>query len=155
MTITNLSDLGGVVCVDGRENELIITAIADGIAKPGWGVTILGTAGAAVGEMLNYDVAATDCFVGLCLEKYNTDCDAVATDRHIWEIVIPASGHKYNVPIATIGAGEGNIGTPVYMGAVDGEFIVQTAALEVFQYCALVSRPVVNGDRYAEVVWRS
>ena len=156
MAKTKLSDLGGIVCVDGRENELIMTAIADGIVKPGWGITVLGTAGATVGEMLLYDVGgSTDAFLGLCLPKYNTDCDAVATDREIWEYVIPASGHKYNVAIADIGAAEGNVGTPVIMGAVDGEFIVGTGALEVFTFCALVSKTVVDDDRYAEVVWRA
>lgn len=156
-TILLLSQLGGIVCVDGRENELIFTAKSDGVAKPGHGVTILPGDAATYAEILKFDVTGgDDRFVGILLPRYDLDCDSVITDHGMCEVVVPSSGHRYNIKCADMGAAEGNIGTPVrFDGAIDGEWLVGTTALEVANYCAVVSRETADNDLFVEVIWRA
>lgn len=158
MATTLLSQMGGIVCVDGRENELIFSAIADGVCKPGHGVAILGAAGATLGDIIKHDVSGgDDRFVGILLPKYNTDCDSVNVNGEICEIVVPASGHKYNIKVVDMGAAaEGNVGTPVrFHATTDGEWLVGTTAIEVSNYCATVNKLTVDNDLFVEVIWRA
>jgi len=160
MANTKLSSLGGIVCVNGRKDELIFAAIADGTAKPGNGVTVIATAGATLGDIIKHDIGgSTDQFVGLLLPKYNTDCDTANVNGEICEIVVPRSGRKYNVKIVDPVANEGQVGTPVvFHPTTDGEFTVGTSgdhSIEVSAYCATVSKALVSGDLFAEVIWRA
>lgn len=157
MANTTLSSLGGIVCVNGRKGELIFAAIADGVAVPGNGVTIIATAGATLGDIIKHDVnGSTDQFVGILLPKYNTDCDAVNVNGEVCEIVVPVSGHKYNIKITDPGAAEGNVGTPVrFAAATDGEWTAGTTAIEVGNYCATISKVFVDNDLFGEVIWRA
>lgn len=158
MSITKLSDLGGIVCVDGRENELIFNAKSDGAAKPGHGVMILADNAVTIAEIVKHDITGTtDKFVGILLPKYNADCDSAITDHEICEIVVPSSGHKYNIKCADQGgAAEGNIGTPVrFHATIGGEWLVGSADLEVKNYCATVSKETAQYDLFVEVIWRA
>ena len=156
MAKTKLSDMGGIVCVDGRENELIMAAISDGTAKPGHLIQIIGIGAgvATANEILLADVGVSR-MMGILLPKYNADCDSVIVDREICEYVVPSSGHKYNVACNDVGAGAlaGTVGTTCIMSAVDGEITVGTLDLEVAIFIALVSKEVADNDRYAEVIW--
>lgn len=156
MAKTKLSDMGGIVCVDGRENELIFSAKADGIVKAGHLIQLIQIAGATNCEILLADYGAgDDRYMGIALPKYNTDCDSVLVDQEIMEYVIPSSGHRYNVACNDVGAGAlaGTVGTPCIMSATDGEITVGTLTIEVAIFWALVSKEVVDDDRYAEVIW--
>ena len=160
MANTTLSTLGGIVCVNGRKGELIFAAIADGAAKPGHGVSVIAAAGATDGDIVKHDVnGSTDQFLGILLPKYNTDCDAVNVNGEVCEIVVPVSGRKYNIKISDPVANEGQVGTPVvFAPAVDGEWTVGTSgdhAIEVGAYCATISKALVSGDLFAEVIWRA
>jgi len=157
MAKTKLSDMGGIVCVDGRENELIYSAISDGTAKPGHLIQLIaiGAGVATANEILLHDHdGGDDRMMGILLPKYNTDCDSVIVDRDICEYVIPSSGHRYNIACNDVGAGAlaGTVGTPCISGA-DGEIAIGTLTLEVSIFWAMVSKEVVDDDRYAEVIW--
>ena len=61
-----------------------------------------------------------------------------------------------NIKVYDMGAAEGNIGTPVRFDAThDGLWLVGTTALEVKNYCALVSKVTVDNDLFVEVIWRA
>ena len=157
MANTTLSDLGGIVCVNGREDELIFSAIADGTAKPGNGISVIFTAGATLGDIIKHDVdGSTDRFCGILLPKYNTDCDTANVNGEICEYVVPQSGHRYNIKVTDPGAAEGNVGTPVrFAAATDGEWTAGTTAIEVANYCATISKVFVDNDLFGEVIWRA
>jgi len=152
--VNALSTLGGRVCVDGRGEELIVSAIADGVSKAGEGVQIIDTTGATLGEILAFDVnGSTDRFVGILLPKYDTDCDTVITDRTLCEVVIPKSGHKYNVFI-TDPTADIERGAAVDMSAAgDGAFHVCKSTIEVSDYYARTSKSVANTSTFCEIIW--
>lgn len=156
-TWLTLSDAGGRVCVSGRAEERIITAIADGIVKPGHLVTILGTGtlAATTGEVLGVTVAgnATDWMVGIALEKYDTDCDTLIEDRSMIEVVIPKSRRLYVVAISDP-SGTIYAGTPVdFPGADVGNMAVQDSGLEDQDYYAMLTQNILTTSRFAEVRW--
>lgn len=156
-TWTTLSEAGGRVCVSGRAEERIITAIADGIVKAGHLVTVLGsgTLAATTGEVLRVTVAAnvTDWMVGIALPKYDTDCDTLIEDRTMIEVVIPKSRRLYVVAISDP-SGTFYVGTNVDFPAADvGNMAVQDANLEDQDYYAILTQNILTGSRFAEVRW--
>lgn len=150
-----LSAAGGIVCIDGREDEIIVSAIADGVCKPGYAVSIISTAGATCGDIIAVDVNADDRFVGLLLPTYNQDCDAIITNGEMCEVVIPQKGHVYNVYTTDLGA-DFDIGASVEFGtaANDGRFAVSESTIETMDYMATLHKWYDDNDLIAEVVWR-
>ena len=153
-TYTKLSEAGGVVCVSGRADEKIITAKADGSQKAGYVVSIVGTGAesATTGDIVATDKGVTESFVGIVLEKYNTDCDSAVTDGDLVEIVVPKAGKLYNIYITDPGA-DFNMGTLVAFSADAGEMVIQDSALEDMYYNAIFTQNVLNTSRFAEVRW--
>jgi len=151
-----LSAVGGKVCVDGREDEIIISAIADGVCKPGYAVTVINTAGATQGDIAPTDINADDRFVGILLPTYAQDCDAIITDGDICEIVIPQKGHTYNV-YCIDGNVDWDIGCSVTFGAAanDGRFLVEESTIEVADYIASLSKYYNDNDLIMEIIWRA
>ena len=155
---TKLSDMGGIVCVDGRENELIMCAIGDGTAKPGHLIQLIaiGAGVLTANEVLLHDHGGgDDRMMGILLPTYDQDCDTACTDRELVEYVVPSSGHRYNIACNDVGAGAlaGTVGTPAISSATDGEISIGTLTIEDALHWALVSKEVANTDRYAEVIW--
>ena len=151
-----LSAVGGKVCVDGREDEIIISAIADGVCYPGYAVTVINTAGATQGDIAPTDINADDRFVGILLPTYAQDCDAIITDGDICEIVIPQKGHTYNV-FTVDAAADFDIGAAVAFGAAanDGRFLIEESTIEVADYIASLSKYYNDNDLIMEIIWRA
>lgn len=155
MTITNLSDLGGIVCVDGRAGEDIITAKADGSLKAGAAVTIIGTVGATQGDIDGAIVAGTDAFVGILLPKYNVDCDTAVEDGLLVEIVRPKAGRKYNVNIKETYS-DAEIGIGGIIASNDGKFDITVTDVEAYRMCDITHKLLgADDDHYTEVIWRA
>jgi len=150
-----LSAVGGIVCVDGRTDEIIISAIADGVCKPGYAVDVIDTAGATQGDIAPTDINTDDRFVGILLPTYAQDCDAIITDGDICEIVIPQKGHTYNVYTTDLNA-DFDIGASVTFGAAanDGRFLCEESTIEVADYVASLSKYYDDNDLIMEVIWR-
>lgn len=149
-----LSAVGGIVCVDGREDEIIITAKADGVAKPGYAVSVISAVGATKGDIIPVDTNADDRFVGILLPTYKQDCDAIITDGELCEIVIPQKGHTYNVYTTDLAA-DFDIGASVTFGtaANDGRFVVEETDIAVRDYVAVLSKWYDDNDLIAEIIW--
>ena len=147
-----LSAVGGKVLVDGREDEDIITAKADGVAYPGWFVTILSPAGATQGDIIAVDVNADDRFVGILLPTYKQDCDAIITDGDICEIVIPKRGHYYNVAVVDMNA-DFDIGAACEFSTTDGSLTIVETTIEVKDFMCVLSKSYDDDDLIAEIQW--
>jgi len=148
-----LSSMGGIVCVDGRADELILTGIADGTAVAGMVVFMDATLGATCGDLIGINVnSSTDNFVGILLPKYNTDCDTAITNGDMAEYVVPKKGHRYNVKIEDPSTGH-SVGEPVTLAA-NGTGLLSVAAGEVEDFCwAWVSRAPASTSLFCEVMW--
>jgi len=153
--IATLSALGGIVCVDGRGDELILTGIADGTAVAGQAVFLDSTVGATLGDLIGVKVDdSVDTFAGILLPKYNTDCDTAVTNGDIVEYVVPKSGHRYNVAIIDPGAATLEAGDPFTLAAgTAGQFHISATTIETIDYWGWASRGVANTSRFAEVTW--
>ena len=150
--MTALSALGGIVCVDGRDNEIIITAKADGALIAGMAVGVVGAAGATKGDIIGCDDAGTsELFVGILLPKYNVDCDTAVADGETVEIVIPQNGHRYNVACNDMG-GNLDIGTGGVVSSTEGRFTFALTDVVVYKACRL-SKYYNDNDTFCEVIW--
>lgn len=154
--VTLLSAVGGKVCVDGRGDEIIISAKADGVCYPGYAVTIVSPAGATKGDIAPVDIANDDRFVGLLLTTYKQDCDAIISDGELCEVVIPQKGHSYLVH-AVDAVADFDIGSSVTFGAAanDGRFLVEETDIAVFDYVATLAKWYDDGDEIMEIIWRA
>jgi len=153
MTITNLSDLGGIVCVDGRADEDIISAKADGARIAGELVSIIGTAGATQGDIVGTDVGASEFFVGILLPKFNVDCDTAVLDGLLVEIVRPRSGRRYNIRVVDPAANR-EIGDGGIFGATVGQMDLTVVTAIGFRLCNLTKVYLTaDNDAFAEVIW--
>jgi len=150
-----LSALGGVVCVDGRGDELILTGIADGTAKAGHAVFLDSTIGATEGDLIGVKVDDNvDTFAGILLPKYNTDCDTAVTNGDIVEYVVPKSGRRYNVAITDPGAATSEAGDPITLAAgTAGQFHTSATTIETKDYWGFITKGVANTSRFCEMVW--
>lgn len=143
---TALSHLGGIVCVDGRGGETIISAIADGTAKAGQVVGITTATNVAAGT----DDAAFEFFTGILLPRYDTDVDTVPTSGDAIEIVIPKSGRHYNVAIVDPGGDKGP-GIGFVFGTTAGNMEIQADIVVLNR--ASGTHMIANTSRFAEVTW--
>ena len=141
----------GIVCVDGRDGEEIISAKADGVLKAGHMVGVLTTIGATLGDIDGIVDGGFETFVGILLEKYNVDCDTAVADGKTVEIVIPKAGRHYNCaiedPTAAI-AGR----YPFIFGNTDGNLEKSTLDVLLLAVCRS-ARGIADTSRYAEMIW--
>ena len=137
----------GIVCVDGRGGETIITAKSNGTSVAGQVVGIPINTNVAAGS----DLGAFEFFKGIQLPKYNTDVDAVVTSGDMLEIVIPKHGRRYNVAIEDP-SGDLDDGYPFIFGDTVGNLEKGTNTLDVKSE-ARASGGIANGSRFAEVTW--
>lgn len=146
MATTTLSQLGGIVCVDGKGGETIISAIADGTAVAGQVVGVVSSTGKIAGT----DDGAFEFFTGILLPRYDTDCDTAPTAGDAVEIVIPQDGHAYNVAITDPGADK-DPGLGLVFSTTAGNLTPQADI--VVLNVARTSKKILDTDRFAEVYW--
>ena len=137
----------GIVCVDGRDGEKIITALADGTAVAGQVVGVPGATGVAAGS----DDGAFEYFKGILLPRYDTDVDTAPTATRLVEIVIPKVGHRYNIAIVDPG-GDKDDGNDLVFGTTAGNLEVGGGDIVVFNPAKMSGR-VANTSRFCECVW--
>lgn len=137
----------GIVCVDGRAGETIITAISDGVAVPGQVIGVLAT-GIIAGTD---DGGTSETFNGILLPKYNTDVDTLITSGDMCEYVVPKSGRRYNVACEDPG-GDTAAGIGFVFGDTIGNMEVGGADIALGCPCS-TSIPVADTSRFLEVMW--
>ncbi len=144
MTST-ISALGDSVIMGNEQDEILITAKADGVAKAGDIVHITtGTAAIA-----NSDVDAVDLMIGILKERYDTDIDTVPTASDPVDVIIPRSGHLYRVITANLSAS----GPGIQMILTNAAGLGKATAIETNERCRTFGDSYVTGDTVAEVIW--
>ena len=137
----------GIVCVDGKADEIIIPGIADGTAVAGHVVGVTIADNVAAGS----DLGAFEFFRGIQLPRYDTDCNTAPTAGKAIEIVIPKAGRRYNVAIENP-AGDLDDGYPFIFGDTAGNLEKGTNTLNV-KAEARASGGIANTSRFAELIW--
>ncbi len=144
--VTKLSELGGKVLMDSRENELIISRKADGTLKAGWLADISGDI--AVGTDVDGNL---DEFGGFCLPRYDTDVDTAYTVGDLIDIVIPQGGHLYNIKVTDPG-GTAYAGEPLkFHATVAGE--LQIAGDIEGEHVARLFDDILDTSVFATIIW--
>ncbi len=144
---TLLSHLGGIVCVEGREGETIVTMKADGTAVAGHVVAAPIATGTAAGS----DLGAFEFFTGIQLPRYDTDADTAPTAGLMVEVVIPKLGRRYNVAIEDP-SGDVDAGYPFIFGDTAGNLEKGTNTLNV-KAEARAFTGIANTSRFADLIW--
>ena len=137
----------GIVCVDGKAGEKIITGVSDGVTKAGQVVGIPIATNIAEGS----DLGAFEFFKGIQLPKYNVDVDTVVPAGKGIEIVIPKHSRRYNVAIEDP-SGDLDDGYPFIFGDTAGNLEKGTNTLNVKSE-ARASGGIANTSRFAELTW--
>ena len=149
-TIVLLSQLGGIVCVDGRADELIVTCKAMGSEYPSYAVNI--TDGTAI--LSDNDAGTGEGVTGLVLPKYDSDCDTVFPAGELIEVVITKQGRRYNVSIVDPGGdlipGDGGV-----IGTTAGKFDMTVVTIEDYKMVTLPKTYLnANNDTVIEIIWQ-
>ena len=141
----------GIVCVDGRDGETIITAKADGTLVAGNVVNVITTSGATLGDIDGVEDGVSESVMGILLPKYNVDCDTAVADGLTVEIVIPKAGRHYNVAIVDTGAAIA-AGIGFTYGTTSGNLTESTPEAQLLAV-ARNARGIANTSRFAEMIW--
>ncbi len=144
MTST-ISALGDSVIMGDLNDEEIITGLASGSEKAGDLVNITTSTGA----LAKCDVDVIDLFIGICVERYDTDIDTAYTASDAVDVVIPKSGHKYRVQTANLSAS----GPGIAMILTNAAGLGKQTAIETNERCRTFGDSYVTGDTVAEVIW--
>lgn len=143
-----MKDLGGSICVDGYDGEVIIPMIADGTAKMGWFVG--GTSGSSTIRGVN-PTGNLDEFTGIQMRQYKTDINTAPTAGDPVSVLIPKAGRRYRVHIKDPGAAI-YVGEPMIFIAGTAGAVDKAGDAEAEHNCR-IAKDVANGDTYAEVIW--
>lgn len=144
MVLTTLAEYGLSVIVGSQGDENIVPALGDGTATPGDFVHI-GSDNKVAGAL----EGAVDLMLGIVEVSDITGAEAAIASGTPCDVVIPKSGHRYNVRILSLGAakevGQG-LDVSATAGSLDG-----AASIDVAR--AVLAKPVANGDTVAQIIW--
>lgn len=144
MTKTTLIEYGTSVIAGSHGDEEIIPALGDAAATPGTCVSILST-----NKVAKADEGAVDLMIGFLLESDVTGLEAAPGDAVPCDVVIPISGHRYNVRcLDTVDALE--IGGALDISGTPG-FLDKAASLNVAR--AVLAKPCATDDTVVQIIW--
>jgi len=146
MVLSKISELGGSVVVDAGE-ESYGTLIADGTSKAGH---VIGSTAAGVTD--GTEIGVTENFVGIQMERYDTDLDSAPTAGKIVRYVKPKSSHKYRIFVTDLDGSGPGIG--MIFGATAGCLVKSTAiGGAAIDLIAVTGKGYTDGDTVAEAQW--
>lgn len=108
MTKTQLKDLGSSVCVD-KWNEKFVPALGNGSSIPGDLVYIVPGTGRVAGA----DKTTAAFFQGFLMESIITGTETAIVADIPCKVVIPKSGHEYNIRVTIVAVATDKIGSGV------------------------------------------
>ena len=108
MPKTKISDLGSSVCVD-KNNERFIPALGNGSSVPGDLVYI----DPANGRVAGADKTTAAFFQGFLMESVITGTETAIVADVPCKVVVPKSGHEYNIRITIVAAETDKAGSGV------------------------------------------
>ena len=141
---TTLAAYGLSVIVGSHGEEEIVPAIGDGTLTPG-DLVHIGSDRVVVGA----DEAAVDLMIGILMESDITGTETANTSGNACEVVIPKSGHRYNIRILDLNADlevGGALDISGTSGSADGANSINVAR-------CVAAKPIADGDTIAQVVW--
>ena len=149
MTKTTLKDLGGSVCVD-HQNERFIPALGNGSSVPGDLVYI----DPANGRVAGADKTTAAFFQGILMESKITGPETAIVADIPCTVVVPKSGHEYNIRITIVAAATDKAGSGVIFhdDAGKGETTMAGSTLALSKIGRLVLDALV-GDTVARITW--
>lgn len=101
MALTKISDLGSSVCVD-KQNERFIPALGNGSSVPGDAVYVVP----ATGRVAGADKTTAKFFQGFLMESVITGTETAIVADVPCKLVVPKSGHEYNIRITIVAAAD-------------------------------------------------
>ena len=110
MAKTKISDLGSSVCVD-NQNEKFIPALGNGSSIPGDLVYIVPGTGRVAGA----DKTTAQFFQGFLMESILTGTETAIVADVPCKVVVPKSGHEYNIRITIVAAATDKVGSGVIL----------------------------------------
>lgn len=144
MAYTTLAHYGLSVIVGSQGDENIVPALGDAASTPG-DVVHIGSDNKIAGA----DEAAVDLMLGIVEVSDITGAEAVIAAGTPCDVVIPISGHRYNVRILTFGAAA-EVGQAMDISATPGS-LDEAATINVAR--AVLAKPIANGDTVAQIIW--
>lgn len=144
MANTTLSSIATQVAASAV-GEKRKSALGDGTAKPGDSVGII----LATGKVIQTDIGVSELFTGFLDINVETDMDTAIVDGVPCEIIVPQSGHEYNILIEDPAGDEGE-GTPYTFSDTAGA--MEAAASAILGLARLAST-IATGDTYGKVRW--
>ncbi len=145
MVKTTLIEYGTSVLAGPYDDEEIVPALGDGNVLPGEFVHIHSD-----GKVIGSDLGAIELWSGIAMESRITGREAALESGKPCEVVIPKSGHRYNVRILNL-SGDKEIGFSFDISATPGYI---DAAVDVNNALCGAAKPVANGDTVAQVRMR-
>lgn len=144
---TKISDLGSSVCVD-KQNESFVPALGNGASIPGDLVYI----DPANGRVAGSDKTTAKFFSGILMESILTGTETAIVADIPCKVVIPKSGHAYNIRVTIVAAADDEEGGGVTFedDAGKGETTDITLANGKLGRLALEAR---IGDTVAQIIW--
>lgn len=137
-------EYGTSVIAGSHGDEEIIPALGDGAAIPGDCVSILST-----NKVAKADEGAVDLMIGFLLESEVTGLETAIGDGTPCDVVIPISGHRYNVrQLDTVDALE--IGGALDISATPGK-LDKAGSLNVAR--AVLAKPSATDDTICQIIW--
>jgi len=149
MPKTQLKDLGSSVCCD-KQNEKFIPALGNGSSIPGDLVYI----DPANGRVAGADKTTAKFFQGFLMESIITGTEtAIVTDIPC-KVVVPKSGHEYNIRITIVAAATDKIGSGIIFhdDAGKGETTMAGSTLALSKIGRLALDAAV-GDTVAKIIY--
>lgn len=144
---TQISDLGSSVCVD-LQNEKFVPALGNGASVPGDSVYIDPSNGRVAGA----DKTTAKFFQGFLMESIITGTETAIVADVPCKVVIPKSGHAYNIRVTIVAAADDEEGAGVTIedDAGKGETTDVTLANAKFGRLATEAR---IGDTVAQIIF--
>lgn len=143
MVKTTLVEYGTSVIAGSEGDEEIIPAKGDGNALPGEFVAILST-----GKVAGSDLGALEELIGILMESQITGMETAIVDAVPCDVVIPKSGHRYNVRCLDLNE-NAEIGFSLDISATPGYL---DKAADVNNAIARAAKPIADGDTVCQII---
>lgn len=144
MALTTLAAYGISVIVGSQGDEEIEPALGNGVLTPG-DLVHIGSDRKVVGSL----ESGPDLMTGFLMESDITGPETAIVAGIPCEVVIPKSGHRYNVRILSLGAAK-EVGQGLDVSGTSGS-LDGAASIDVAR--AVLAKPVANGDTVAQIIW--
>jgi hypothetical protein len=152
MVNTKISHLGTRDIAISGLGEIYQSALGNGVCKPGEPVGIIAATGKVVGTDLGAGTTS-ETFIGILDNDYSTAEDTAIGDGNPVHVIVPQSGHLYQVWFEDPGDANSIEGFPVGFSNTLGNF-EDVATMGTAGVYANLYKAMANGDTVGIIRWR-